>query len=285
MTLTDFIINLVSSSVVSLFFVSILIWFVREWISARLKVSIQHEYDQKLEAYKAQLKSEKEIALLEIKTSLEREAALHAAAQASFSEGQKASMERRLNSIDMLWGNVLMIHNAIPPLMYLVDVLTIEEYEKNMKSSQDFRNLQISLSADITKLSKLEMESDKHGPTEKARPYVGEYTWALFVAYYAIMIRAAVGLFIGKDTSSKIEWFKDNGTRSIIEGILSQTEIEEFDSQNFGKFKWIQQIIESKILDSLAKVISGENFSVESLSQAMAIQRTVSDNKLSSTSK
>ena len=32
---------------------SALVWFCREWISARLKKSIQHEYDTKLEGYKA----------------------------------------------------------------------------------------------------------------------------------------------------------------------------------------------------------------------------------------
>lgn len=44
----------VSSSIATSTIVcSVLVWFCREWISARLKKSIQHEYDTKLEGYKA----------------------------------------------------------------------------------------------------------------------------------------------------------------------------------------------------------------------------------------
>ena len=32
----------------------LLMWLFKEWLSTRLKASIQHEYDRKLEAHKAQ---------------------------------------------------------------------------------------------------------------------------------------------------------------------------------------------------------------------------------------
>lgn len=44
---------LLSSVVFSTLASAALVWLLREWISARLKKSIQHEYDVKLEAYKA----------------------------------------------------------------------------------------------------------------------------------------------------------------------------------------------------------------------------------------
>ena len=48
------------------------IWLFREWISARLKASIQHEYDQKLETHKASLKSQNEASLLELKNEIDQ---------------------------------------------------------------------------------------------------------------------------------------------------------------------------------------------------------------------
>ena len=36
---------------------AILVWLFRNWISERLKQSIQHEYSQELETYKAELNS------------------------------------------------------------------------------------------------------------------------------------------------------------------------------------------------------------------------------------
>ena len=51
--MNNFWITLLSSAGVSGALSIVLVWLCREWISARLKKSIQHEYDVKLEAFKA----------------------------------------------------------------------------------------------------------------------------------------------------------------------------------------------------------------------------------------
>src|SRR6266446_301976 len=48
-----------------------LIFLSKDWISQRIKSSIQHEYDQKLETHKAQLKSQSEIEIVRLKSELE----------------------------------------------------------------------------------------------------------------------------------------------------------------------------------------------------------------------
>lgn len=52
-----FIINVLSSATISTLLAGALIWLLRNWISERLRNSIRHEYDQKIERYKAQLKA------------------------------------------------------------------------------------------------------------------------------------------------------------------------------------------------------------------------------------
>ena len=47
----------------------------RNWISERIKASIQHEYAQKLEAHKAQLRAESEISIEKLKSQLQITAA------------------------------------------------------------------------------------------------------------------------------------------------------------------------------------------------------------------
>ncbi len=86
----DSIVNVLVSAASGAAASGLLMWLFKEWLSTRLKASIQHEYDRKLETYKAQLKTEQDLAILDIKTALAREAAFHAAAHASFAEGQKA---------------------------------------------------------------------------------------------------------------------------------------------------------------------------------------------------
>ena len=97
--------------------VSLAIWFSKEWISTRLKSSIQHEYDQKLESLKAQLRAQSKAELVELQGAIERHNSLLAAAHTSFAEGQKAAMERKLQAVDTLWERVLQLRARLPPLL------------------------------------------------------------------------------------------------------------------------------------------------------------------------
>lgn len=262
----ELISNIVTSSAVS----GLLIWLSREWISARIKASIQHEYDQKLEAHKAQLKAENEISLLEIRTALEREAALHAAAYASFSEGQKAAMERKLKAFDRLWEKLLQIRNILPPVLMFMDVMSsVEEYKEFKHANQ--KNFQ-KLTGELLPEKVANLFSDSQGLVETIRPYVGEYMWAIYYSYHTIMIRVLVKLHISVDDSVKVEWYKDDVERQLIESILTPIELQEFDSLTFGKLNWLQINLQSKILSASRKLISGEEFGSESLNQARLIQ-------------
>src|SRR5712691_10145063 len=113
---SDVLLNLLLSAASGAAVSGLLMWLFKEWISTRLRGSIQHEYDRKLETHKAQLKAEQEIAILNIKTAVAREAAFHTAAHASFAEGQKASMERKLSAVDRLWSCVLQLRAGLPPV-------------------------------------------------------------------------------------------------------------------------------------------------------------------------
>jgi hypothetical protein len=124
----DFIKTVASSAAVSAALTAVLIWLSREWISTRLKASIQHEYAEKLETLKAQQKAEHEVAILSIKSAMEREASLQSAAHRSFAEGQRAALERKLDAVDKLWGRILHLRGNLPPLVVMIDVMTVDEF-------------------------------------------------------------------------------------------------------------------------------------------------------------
>lgn len=145
MTFANWINVLVSAVATSGITGAVIIWLSREWISARLKGSIQHEYNQRLEVHKAQLKAEHEVAILNIKTALERQATLHSLAHASFAEGQKASMERKLNAVETLWAHWLKLGTSLPPILGFLDIMTVDEY-RGLKDDPKFRALAGDLS-------------------------------------------------------------------------------------------------------------------------------------------
>lgn len=269
MPLQDLVTTIITSVTASGILSAILIWLSREWISARLKTSIQHEYDEKLERYKAQLKAESEVALLQLRTTIEREAALHAAARASFAAGQKAAMERKLNAIDRLWYQILTLRHSLPPIF---DMMTVDEYRK-----AKHRPELLALAGELSPERIAGLVGSKNDPIEKVRPYVGEWMWALFYCYQAIMIRRLFLFHLEGDDATKIEWYKDQGIRQLITVALTSDEIKTFDQTLFGKGARLQERMESKILATAKRVISGEEFGADSLEQAQLLYRRATE--------
>lgn len=261
--IVDIVLSVFSSAVTS----SLILLIVKEWLSTRLKGSIQHEYDKKLESFKTELRKQQELDVLAIKTAVAREAAFHAAAHGSFAEGQKAAMERKLSSVDRLWTSVLQLRGALPKILTFIDVLTVDEY-KGAKDDPTFR----ALADDPTTQNFVALVPKG---VEEARPYVGEYLWAVFYSYETIFLRIVVLLQLGRTDAEKIEWHKDKGTRSLVEAILSEQELQVFDQTRFGKVRWLQRNLEAKILSSAQKLISGEVFGAESLEQAALIHQKI----------
>jgi hypothetical protein len=64
--------NMIIESVVSAALTSgALLWLTKTWLSERLKSSIQHEYCQQLETFKARLKSESDVSLERLRADLQ----------------------------------------------------------------------------------------------------------------------------------------------------------------------------------------------------------------------
>lgn len=263
--MNEIAITVLTSVVASGALAGVLVWLSKEWISVRLRTSIHHEYDQKLESLKAQLKAQSEVALVELRAAIERQATLLAAAHASFAEGQKAGMERKLQAVDTLWSRLLRLRASLPPILGVIDIMTVEEY-KGMKSQPTFEALSRGWS--VEKLTEL-MDSE----VERVRPYVGEYIWAVFYSYQVVMLRIVFLLHAGRDDAAKLEWHKDSGTRQLIEAVMSAAEFKEFDATMFGKVTWLQRRLESKILAAARKLVSGEEFGADALEQARLIQQ------------
>jgi hypothetical protein len=263
----NIVVNVLTAATVSALVSALLNFVFKDWLSTRLKASIEHEYNQKLETYKAQLTTEHELAVLKIQTALAREAAFHAAAHASFAEGQKASMERKLNGVDRLWSWIRQFRTGLPEVLTFLDVLTTDEY-KAAKDNPAFQKHSSRLTSD-------NLAAMLTTTIEDVRPYVGEYLWALFFSYRAIMGRILFLLQLARTDADKIEWYKDRGIRHLLNAVLTEQEVQAFDGLEFMKVMWLQERLESKILAATQKIISGETFGAESLEQAELIRQSI----------
>ena len=65
------VLTILTSLVASGLLSAALLWLTKNWISERLKNAIKHEYDEKLETHKAQLKSQSDVSIERLKSQLQ----------------------------------------------------------------------------------------------------------------------------------------------------------------------------------------------------------------------
>lgn len=70
MTVTEFVTTVLASATVSAALTAALVWLAKSWIGERIKGAIQHEYNEKLESYKAKLEVEHDRDLEKLKSEL-----------------------------------------------------------------------------------------------------------------------------------------------------------------------------------------------------------------------
>lgn len=129
----------------------------------------------------------------------------------------------------------------------------------------------------VEKLAK--MFKDNVGSLERVRPYVGEYLWALFSTYQAVITRIAFLIQMGEKDPKKLNWHQDNGIRQLLSSSLAKLEIAEFDAAKIGKVGWLQRNYESKILMAMQRIISGKEFGEEALKQAQDMEQKIQELK------
>ena len=225
----------------------------------------------------ANLQRETEKEILELKTTINRTVDLYTAASASFAEGQKAAMERKLDAIDKLWDKILMLRKSQPPIMPFIDIMTVEEY-KDAKDNPNFKPLREGLSEGLSKEKLDNIFDSGEGPIEKVRPYVGEWMWALFYCYRTVIVRLSVLFQLERDDTAEMEeWFKDEGIRQLVKTVLNSDEFREFDQLPFGKWSNFQRRIDSKLLAASKRVISGKEFGTDTVEQAWLIQKAADE--------
>jgi len=261
----EFAVSVLSSVVASGVLTAVLIWLSKDWMSARIRTSIQHEYDRRLDTLRAQLSAQHESHLLQLQATITREATRLAAAHSSGTDGQKAPIERTLHAVERLWDGVLRLRTTLPPVLGFVDTLTVDEY-KRMKTHPTF--LALSGAWSVERISEL-IDTD----VEQVRPYIGEYAWALFYSYQAVMLRIVALLHTGRHDVDKLEWHKDSGTRQLIQAVFSAAELVEFDGTRTGRIAWLQRRFEAHLLAAARTLISGQEFAADDASeQARVIQ-------------
>ncbi|GAB6847582.1 hypothetical protein [Paraburkholderia kururiensis] len=148
----DFVLTVLSSTVVSTALCGLLVWLVRTWMGERLRGAIQTEYAEKLESLKAQLQADAALKLETHKATvkaqgdveLEKLRASLAIAAAAHNAQYGGLVERRFDAIASVHGMLLRFHQAVhqmvQPNLFVAGPPNEERSDAVYKASVDFEN-------------------------------------------------------------------------------------------------------------------------------------------------
>lgn len=161
-------------------------WLLRNLILTRLKASVQHEFDKKLEFAKSERRTAEDAFRADLRAKEAQIEALRGSALSAMAARQAAVDKRRLEAIDQLWA----AFNALAPARTAAMWLMVVNYGAVLKTAAtDPRMRQL-----FEMVGKIDHTKLYIADAWRAQSFVSEMAWALFSAYRAIVATAAIRL-------------------------------------------------------------------------------------------
>ena len=246
----DWLLSTLSTSAITTFLLVVLGWLGRNLIKNRLKASVQHEFDEKLETLRADLRKSEEAFKADLRAKEAQIATLQSGALTVLASRQAALDKRRLDAIDQLWAGI----DALVPLKMAAMSMATIKFDASLKlASEDpkVRDLFAKLpgNVDLKTFPKVEVH--------KSRPFVSEIAWALFSSYQAIVGYAAAQLQLLKVGLNVPDLLNAEHVSKLAKSVLPHYAdyIDTFGSA--GYYNMLEPL-EAELLKELRRMMRGE---------------------------
>lgn len=241
------------------------LWLLRSVISTRLRASVNHEFQHKLESLKTELRNSEESFKSELQSKGSQIEALRSGALSGLATRQAAIGSRRIEAVDQLWSAV----QALGPAKSVsanIALLKFEGAAKQAAENPRAREIFATLGGQV------ESQKLHTGDAEKARPFISDMAWALFSAYRAILSVAMLKMQLlkrGLDMPNIVD--EDSLQRLVIAALPDQDAFLK--THDSGAYHYLLEELENRLLRELRRVVSGNEADLESIKQASAILR------------
>ncbi|MFF5867607.1 hypothetical protein [Pseudomonas sp. NPDC012596] len=263
-TLINFALTTLATAGVTTVLLAALGWLLRTWIGERLKASIKHDYDERLERLKSELKVQNDLDLAALKSEVDRQAEKLKIAALSFSDVQKATIPRKIEAVDDLWAAVMQARGHMPGEFYVCDVLTDDELS-DMRKTGPLNDIRLRL----LKIDAMALSPLIFGDAEKVRPHVGEYIWALFATFHGLLSRI---LFLISGKNEDRRWYRDKNVQRLIASAFGQDRLDVFLHLKVSRYDWLRREFDGRLFASFEHLLNGKAFSEAALRQAQEME-------------
>jgi hypothetical protein len=267
MDIQDWLLSTLLSSAVSVFLVAVLAWLFKNLIKHRLKASVQHEFDEKLETLRADLSKSEESFKADLRAKETEIDAIRSGALSGLASRQSLLDKRRLDAIEQLWASI----GVLAPMKLAAMSMSCIKFDVSLKlASEDpqIRDLFAKLPGNV------DLRTFPQVEVHKSRPFVSEIAWALFCSYQAIVGYAAAQLQMLKVGLNIPDLLNREHVSRLAKAALPHY-ADYIDKVGPAGYYNMLEPLEAELLKELQRMMRGEESDKASVKQAAQIMNEV----------
>lgn len=238
------------------------LWLGRNLITNRLRLSVEHEFSERLECVKADQRAGEERLKADLKQKEAEITALRSGALSALTSRQMALDKRRLEAVDQLWSTVA----ALGPARSITSVMSGVNFESVAPFTE-----QDPSAREIFALigGNFDMRSIDMSGAIKAQPYLTPMVWAVYSALLAVAMHGAMRWHclkggLGKDYSSI-----EHVTKLIKTALPSYSDYVDQTGPN--GYRYVMDALEHRLLAEIRTMLAGVEDDKTTLDQAAEI--------------
>lgn len=244
-------------------------WLGRHLLMTRLKASVSHEFDEKLEKLRSQFRGSEERLKADLQAKEAEIGALRSGALTAMASRQVTVDKRRLQAIDQMWSAV----SKLAPAKAVVSMMAPLKFEVAAERAVNEPRLQqlfesLSGGVDIAKLD----QSAAH----RARPFVTPMAWALYSALVAVVSQALLRATVLRSGVDPKGLLKKDTLPQLLKAVLPDFagHIDQYGSLSDP---FILEQLEAELLKELQKMAEGVASDQASVDRAAEILKRVTN--------
>lgn len=245
------------------------LWLGRELISARLTRTVQHEFDRKLEAVRAELRTAEENFKAQLREKEAEIAALRSGALSALASRHAALDKRRLEAVDQLWS----AFNALAPARAIAANMAVIKFESAAKQAE--RDPKVRQFFEMIGGGFDTKSLDLSGAA-KARPFVSPMVWAVYSAFNAVVMHSVMRLHVLKGGLGTSDFADHKAIEKLVVAALPHY-AEYLEKHGPAVYYYVLEALEARLLAELQAMLDGVESDKASVERAAEIIRRANE--------
>jgi len=265
--LGDFAAHILATSIVSTALVTLLAWLAKNLISTRLTATVKHEFDEKIERVRADLRANEQRLADELRDRAATIATLQGQAFAALAARRSGVEQRRLEAIDAIWTHVCGPLRTLSTAATFLTMINFEEAVAQSAQKEDARKL---FGSYMPPKDLIDGRDSMLAKATAGRPYVSEEMWNLYEAYSAIVYTGILRLRILADGIDVPNLVDVAGVKKkVLAGLPNQAGY--LDEHGISVLGHLLGEAEGRLLAEIRHQLNGKNVSEEVLGESIEL--------------